>query len=112
MNTHRRCAPIALCVCLLACLFGFATFAGTMDPDSVPAGPDLFLTLPGTFFNFGFGPVDFMGRPIGPGGADTVVQRLGEVDIPDVKGATDTISTQMTLLALQSTAPVNIGGSF
>lgn len=82
------------------------------DTDIVPAGPDMFVTQPGTFFVIpGIGQVNFLGVPNAQG-ADTIVQRLSAIDVPDVAGATQTIDTKMTLLDLKSTAPVNIGGSF
>jgi len=79
----------------------------------IPSGDDLLRTLPGTFFNIpGVGVVNLMGRPVGPMGADTVVHRDSDMDVPDLAGSTASTNTAMTLLALQSTAPVNIGGSF
>ncbi|HEX3685058.1 MAG TPA: PEP-CTERM sorting domain-containing protein [Bryobacteraceae bacterium] len=92
------------------------------DADIVPAGPDMFVTQPGTFFDIPlvgnpntFVTANFMGVPNAQG-ADTIVQRVnlpgspGAINVPDVIGATDTVHTLMTLLDLKSTAPVTIGG--
>jgi len=82
----------------------------------VPLGLDEFVTQPGTFFDIpGIGPggssvqVNFLGVENAQG-ADTIVQRLDPINVPDVIGATDTVRTVMTLLDLKSTAPVTIGG--
>jgi hypothetical protein len=82
------------------------------DTDIVPAGPDMFVTQPGTFFSLpGIGQINFLGVPNAQG-VDTIVQRLKSINVPDVVGATETVPIQLTLLDLKSTAPVNIGGSF
>ena len=89
------------------------------DTDIVPAGPDMFVTQPGTFFNIPlagntFIKVNFLGA--NAQGADTIVERVnapgmpGDINVPDVIGATETVNTVMTLLDLKSTAAVIIGG--
>ncbi len=77
--------------------------------DDVALGSDYFQTQPGTSFNFGggIGPVDFMGLPIGPGLTDTIVQRTQDATIGGAG-----IPIQLVALSLESTAPVNVGGSF
>jgi len=75
----------------------------------VELGSDYFQTQPGTMFNFGapIGIVDLIGKPIGPGLTDTIIQRQADAVI---NGGPAPI--MITNLSLQGTAPVNIGGSF
>lgn len=75
----------------------------------VALGSDYFQTLMGTNFNFGgpIGMVDFMGKPIGPGATDTIVQRQADAVING-----NAIPIQLVALSLASTAPVDIMGSF
>ena len=85
-------------------------------PGVVVLGTDYFQTVPGvsnvsgTWFDFGgpIGIVDFMGLPVGPGNTDTIVQRQADAD-PYSPGPTP---LQIVTLSLQSTSPVDIGGSF
>jgi hypothetical protein len=93
---------------------GFSlTARGAGDPEpltpSVALGSDYFQTGPGSFFNFGppIGSVNFMGLPIGPGNTDTIVQRQADASIGG-----PAIPIQIVALSLESTAPVNVGGSF
>jgi hypothetical protein len=76
---------------------------------TVARGSDYLMTQPGSFFDFGpgIGVVDFMGKPIGPGATDTIVQRQADANING-----SSITTQLVALSMESTAPVNIGGSF
>lgn len=98
---------LAICLCP-----AISTGQATSDTDIVPAGPDMFATQPGTFFNLpAIGQVNFLGVPDAQG-ADTIIQRLAAINVPDVIGATETVPLKMTMLDLKSTAPVNIGGSF
>jgi len=95
--------PVAICLLASTCL----------GDEIVPAGFDYFVTAPGTTINVpGLGTVSLVGRPIGPGGSDTIVQRMAPLDIVDRPDATGSSPMQMTLLALKSSAPVDIGGSF
>jgi len=79
------------------------------DIETIPAGDDLLMTLPGTVATFpGFPDIPLMGQsPV-----STIVHRDSDMTIPDVVGSTGSTTTRMTLLALQSVTPVNIGGSF
>jgi hypothetical protein len=84
------------------------------DPDFIPAGDDLLKTLPGTFFVLN-GPggtftVPLHGVPDATG-ADTIIQRLAAISIPDVIGSNQTINTQMTELNLSSNPGAGPGGS-
>src|SRR5437870_1937984 len=84
--------------------------------DTVNLGTDYLQTLPGTFFNFtlpGLGtvPVPFMGNAIGPGNTDTIVERLANATVTP-GGAGDTIPIKLVALSLQSTSPVDVGGTF
>jgi hypothetical protein len=98
-----------LSVSFLLCVFPSVSRAAD---EIIPAGPDLLFTNPGTFFIFpGIGQVNFLGRPNAQG-VDTIIQRLNPIQIDDTIGSTQMINTQITLLNLQSAAPVNIGGSF
>ena len=75
----------------------------------VALGSDYLQTQPGTFFNFGspIGTVNFMGLPIGPGLTDTIVQRQADAFIN-----VGSIPIQLVALSMESTAPVNVHGSF
>jgi len=75
----------------------------------VALGSDYLQTQPGTFFNFGpgIGVVNFMGLPVGPGATDTIVQRQSDAVINS-----GSIPIQIVALSMESTAPVNVGGSF
>jgi hypothetical protein len=78
---------------------------------SLSIGSDYFQTQTGTFATFPppIGVVNFMGNPVGPGSTDTIVQRLNEPTlIPG--GGPSTVSTLLTTLSLEGTAPLNIGG--
>ncbi len=96
-----------LIVSAAALLMG-ASVVGQSLP-SVALGSDYLQTQTGTFFNFGgpIGIVDLMGRPIGPGSTDTIVQRQADAVING-----NPIPIQIVALSMENTAPVNIGGSF
>jgi hypothetical protein len=84
------------------------------EVDILPAGPDLLKTLPGTFFvlNGPGGPVTvpLHGVPDAMG-ADTIIQRLMDISIPDVIGQQETINAQITELNLASDPGAGPGGS-
>jgi len=75
----------------------------------VALGTDYLQTQPGSNFNFGpgIGVVNFMGLPIGPAATDTKVQRHADANING-----GFIPIQIVALSMESTAPVNVGGSF
>ena len=79
----------------------------------VPLGSDYLQTQPGTSYNFGgsIGVVNFTGLPIGPGLTDTIVQRQQNAFVAP-GGTAAPIPIQLVALSLESTAPVNVGGSF
>ncbi len=108
MVKFTTCTSLTL---VLVLGLSMAASAADIEPTvpSVALGSDYFATGAGTFFNFGagIGTVNFMGLPIGPGSTDTIVQRQADAAIG---GAA--IPIQITALSLESTAPVNIGGSF
>ena len=76
-------------------------------------GSDYLQTQPGSSFDFGgfIGVVNFTGLPIGPGLTDTIVQRQQNAYL-DPDGTAAPIPIQLVALSLESTAPVNVGGSF
>jgi PEP-CTERM motif len=76
------------------------------DPDCILAGNDYFQTTAGTFFTIAGVPVPLSGIPDPANfGADTIVQRLGNIDVPDRQGATETVNTQMLELNLTGLDP-------
>jgi hypothetical protein len=87
-----------------------------LGAEAAPIGPgfDLFATGPSTLTIHPPQPcvtsctLLFQGIPIGPGNTDTVVQRTGAL----ADGATGPIPSQLVALSLESTGPVDIGGSF
>lgn len=72
---------------------------------SVLAGSDYFTTQAGTSFMG----VPFDGVPIGPGGADTIVQRQAPVALGTGSGGVGTTPLLMTQLELVSAVPANFG---
>jgi len=90
-----------------------ATPALTGAPLDVLLGSDYLQTQAGTDFNFGgsIGVVNFSGLPIGPGLTDTIVQRQQDAFVAP-GGTAAPIPIQLVALSLESTAPVNVGGSF
>jgi len=92
-------------------LSAFASFAHAqsrcVDTDCVPAGFDYFRTQPGTFFTINGTKVPLFGIP-DPShyGADTIIQRLKNVDVPDNPGATETVDLLMTELQLRGVDPM------
>jgi hypothetical protein len=102
-----KSAPLALLV-VLTCASQSMLRAGTCvnDADCILAGFDYFVTTAGTFFTIAGVPVPLMGIP-DPAhfGADTIVQRLMNIDVADVINSTQTVNTQMTELALTGVDP-------
>jgi hypothetical protein len=91
----------------------FAPLPCRADIETIPAGNDYLVTLPGTFTTIaGVGIVPLMGIPSFAYGADTVIQRTADVTLPDAIGGTAMVSAHLAGLTLESAAPVNIGGSF
>jgi hypothetical protein len=88
----------------------FCSAQGGGDADFIPAGADMLKTLPGTFFVIGGISVPLHGVPDATG-ADTIIQRLAAISIPDVIGSSQTINTQMTELNLMSNAGAGPGGT-
>jgi hypothetical protein len=80
----------------------------------IAPGFDLFLTGPSTLTLHppqpcvGSCTLIFQGLPIGPGNTDTIAQRTGSLG----DGATGAIPSQLIALSLESTSPVDLGGSF
>jgi hypothetical protein len=72
-------------------------------------GTDYLQTQPGTVFDFGLGPVQFTGNPIGPGDTDTIIRRLGPATLPG-HGSTDFIPIELLVLNLKSVVPITISG--
>ncbi|HAX77578.1 MAG TPA: hypothetical protein DCY88_17510 [Cyanobacteria bacterium UBA11372] len=89
-----------------------AIVAKPADAATIKAESDYLQTQGGTAFNFGtinninFGLVEFMGVPIGAGGADTIVERKSEVVLnnPGDSGRTE---IEVTGLSLKSKTTVN-----
>jgi hypothetical protein len=74
----------------------------------VVAGSDYFQTQDGTQFAFDspIGLVSFVSNPIGPGGTDTIIQRLDNSNLDSPAP----VSIQVMALSMKSASPVNIGG--
>lgn len=97
-------------------LFGLFTLVGqTTFASAILPGFDLFSTPPGGAIfnpsNYGLGPnvnIPMVGRPIGPGNTDTIVQRFGGLPA----GGTGIIPAELVSLSLESIAPVPLGSSF
>lgn len=82
--------------------------------EGIPKGTDYLFTQPGTFVGLpGIGTLPLSGVPDpAHGGADTIVQRLNDANLPDVNGSVPgvaTVNTMMTELQLTS-APGAVGG--
>lgn len=105
----RRLIAATLLAVLACCGSAVAQNEGIVGAPVVAMGSDYLQTQTGTFFNFGppIGPVNFEGKPIGPGMTDTILQRQADAVIGG-----PAIPIELVALSLQSTAPVNIGGSF
>ena len=88
-------------------------FIATGDPITLGPGIDDFFTPPGATAMFpGLPVITFQGVPLsGASNTDTEVQRLAGGTLPDV-GSSITVPIEIVKLSLESTAPVNIGGSF
>jgi len=81
------------------------------DADCVQAGYDYFITQPGTTFYVGEVPVSLTGIPDSLNyGADTIVQRVQNIDVPNTPGAQETVTTQMLELNLTGVDPSCPGG--
>jgi hypothetical protein len=106
----RKLGPfVALCAIALIS----QAVSSAAEFEGIQQGADWLVTQTGTFFVIGGVNVPLMGVP-DPlfNGADTIIQRLSDLNVPDVAGSTATTNLHMLELQLQSTAPVNIGGSF
>ena|ERR1700687_2233559 len=99
-------------ILLLVVLASGTVTRATPETEGVLAGTDWLVTLPGTFVVFNGSSIPLTGNPAFPGGPDTIVTRLSDLNVPDVVNSQATTATRMTLLSLKSVAPVNIGGSF
>ena len=106
----RKITNSVALLCVLAIASGTVTRAAEFE--GVQAGTDWLVTLPGTFVTFMGSPISMRGNPLFAGGPDTIVRRLSDLNVPDVANSSATTATIMTLLALKSVAPVNVGGSF
>jgi hypothetical protein len=106
----RKITNSVVLLCVLAIASGTVTRAAEFE--GVQAGTDWLVTLPGTFVTFMGSPISMRGNPLFAGGPDTIVRRLSDLNVPDVANSNATTATIMTLLALKSVAPVNVGGSF
>ena len=95
----------------LVCVAAVAwSLSGTAHAASVLLGSDYLVTMPGTFFDFGFGPIPFEGKPVGPAATDTIVERQADAIFPPpFVGFSDVIPTELVLLSLQSVDPVTLG---
>jgi hypothetical protein len=101
----RRTSHKGVLVCALALGLAFVPPAARAD---ILAGTD-YLTTTSAEYDFGdsIGTVDLQSNPIGPGNTDTIIQRQSDAVING-----PSVPFLMTALSLESTAPVNIGGSF
>ena len=80
--------------------------------DPIGAGFDLFETPPGGgVIDIGFGPIDLVGDPFGPGTVDTIVERLEEIDPFEDPSGVGTIDIELVGLSLVSIDPVTIDGN-
>jgi hypothetical protein len=82
--------------------------ASTID-NFVVAGADYFQTQQGTQFAFDppIGIVSFVSNPTGPGGTDTILERLADADLNNPAP----VALKLMSLSLESAAPVNISGN-
>lgn len=100
---------------LTCCISVFGIVApASAGPITIEQGISYLQTAPGLSISFG-APyssfVSFMGNPVGPGLADTIIQRTEDATAD--RGATASpIKMQVLDFSLKSSAPVNIGGSF
>jgi hypothetical protein len=97
--TLAKALPLALLVFLGASQSMLRAASCINDADCIQAGSDLFVTQPGTFFTINGNAVPLKGIP-DASGADTIVQRLGTIDVTDSVNSTGMVSTQMTELNL------------
>ena len=106
--TITKALPLALLVFLGASqsMLRAAVPACINDADCIQPGFDLFATQPGTFFTIAGVPTPLMGIPDPMNsGADTIVQRLGTIDVLDQVGQMQMVNTQMTELNLTGVDP-------
>jgi len=87
MSSYARRLAFPAFAAIAVCLT-----TGIGSADIIPAGSDLLHKV--------------------EGGADTIIERVSDIELPDTIGVTATLQVQFTLLSLMSAAPVNIGGSF
>lgn len=84
-----------------ALTFGLVVAGAAMaqaPPPTVVLGTDYFRTLPGTYDTiYPYGRVDFQGVPIGPGSADTIIERTSDIVINGPDGG----PLMMTALSLR-----------
>jgi hypothetical protein len=107
----RKITNSVVLLCVLAIASGTVARAAEIF-EGVQMGTDWFVTQPGTFVVFNGSTVPLMGNPAFAGGPDTIVRRLSDMAVPDVINSQATAATIMTLLALKSVAPINVGGAF
>ena len=102
----NRFLPVATAISamLMSVYSANPSIAAAID---VALGSDYFQTTSASLTLSGIGTVNLVGNPIGPGNTDTIIQRQQDAIIGGAP-----IPIQMTALSLESTAPVNIGGSF
>lgn len=92
-----------------AAALGLALVAAPAGADPIgPGGFDLLHTVPFVTTLGPLGQVALRGAPIGPGDTDTIVRRTGELP----SGGTGTIDIELVALSLESSAPIEFGGSF
>jgi len=104
--TILKALPLALLVFVGASQSMLRAASCINDADCVQPGSDLFVTQPGTFFTIMGVTVPLMGIPDPMNsGADTIVQRLGTVDVTDQVNSTGMVTTKMTELNLTGVDP-------
>ncbi|MEE9294680.1 MAG: DUF4215 domain-containing protein, partial [Phycisphaerae bacterium] len=95
-----------------------------LDPDVIPAGPDCWKTqcgdsrfsfcenpVPADFFAPGSEPFDGviqLGGGATGGNADTIIQRLQTIPVPQLGGPSETIQIEIVALSLSSCDPVRV----
>jgi len=99
-------------------VIGAAGLVPTAPAVTILGGTDYLTAVPGTFINFGIwgnpfgiGGADFMGDPAGPGTADTIIVRLGDLSF-ERAGDTGVVAIELGAFSLRSTGPVDVGGTF
>jgi len=113
----RRCSVksvfLSIALGVLAAGSAFGSSVCVNDRECVPAGFDYFVAQTGTSFAIAGVQVNLVGIPdASHSGADTIVQRLGNIDVADVPGSTETVDTQLVALNLtgvDSACPQGVG---